>query len=88
MSQNLTIVGPNLPNEAKASFHVHAAGCADLKRGWIRSHRGHDTTTASKLDVVEQVYGDILAEDDATAEEYLYDFHFAPCVDLPERKEA
>lgn len=36
-SQVLRIVGPNLPSQATATFHVHAAGCADLTRGWIRN---------------------------------------------------
>jgi hypothetical protein len=32
----LTIVGPNLLDQSKGDFHVHAAGCADLSRGQYR----------------------------------------------------
>lgn len=84
MGQLLTIVGPNLPYEAGPhTFHVHAAGCADLKRGWIRSHaeNGWDMRAESRLDVEAEVYDFMPNEDpNYTLGDYLWDFRFAPCV--------
>lgn len=84
-TQTVTIVGPNLRDQSKGTFHVHAAGCADLTRN--RNLRGEQTMTinASSLEgIAANVYEDIIAENDGnTGADYLGEFHFAPCVTLP-----
>lgn len=82
----VTIVGPNLPRQAKATFHVHAEGCADLSRGWIRAHQADTVDAQSRHDVEAEVYYFASSEnDDYELGDYQSEFHFAPCVsDLPE----
>jgi len=91
-SQRLTVVGPNLPREARATFHVHAEGCDDLRRGWIRPYAAYAGTggegwTAeydSLLAVEADVYDFAPAEnEDYTLGDWQSEFHFAPCVTLP-----
>ena len=88
-TQTVTIVGPNLPRvlSDRGTFHVHAAGCMDLKRGTIRHYAGEgwDVDVESIREVVEAVYCDHMAEDDVD-HYFIYreDFHFAPCITLPE----
>lgn len=87
MSQRVTVVGPNLPGSLQriATFHVHAEGCADLKRGAIRPHaaQGWTIEARSLTEVCDEVYP---PEDfECESGEYLFDFHFAPCVNLPEK---
>lgn len=81
--QRVTIVGPNLPRQAQATFHVHAEGCADLKRGWIKDYApdGWTIEATSLTDVCDEVYPPEDFECESGA--YLYDFHIAPCVTLP-----
>jgi hypothetical protein len=83
------IVGPNLRDQTKGTFHVHADGCADLTKygpgrrfgGDLAGERETLLDAASEIDVVEFVYADQLAENpDVEAEEWISDFHFAPCV--------
>ncbi len=86
---NLTIAGPNLPHplDEKGDMHVHAAGCAHLRRYPTERHtgkKGWDLDLASLKDVVETIYGDILAESDDPEdwESYLELLYIAPCVNL------
>ena len=82
----LTILGPNLRDQSKGSFHVHAAGCADLGR-----HRGEESYTAefdSIDEVVDLFYEDIMAEElenhgEVNRSWYDNDFHVLPCVKFP-----
>lgn len=83
------VVGPNLPAEAGESFHVHAADCADLKRGWIRRHAAEEPTVDldSREEVVLYVYDNGIMDEnpDLTWRDYLGEFRFLPCVaGLPE----
>jgi len=90
MSQRVTIVGPNLPGslQRQGTFHVHAEGCADLKRGAIREEAENGwTIEASSVDeVVQNIYdpGNFQYDpsDPADYSPYLHDVHFAPCVQL------
>ncbi len=88
----VTIIGPNLLDQSKGSFHVHATGCAHLNRGEYRRlgrdagiyHEDHDTVRS----VVDSVYGPesggFYEEADLDPEtawtDYVHDFHFAPCT--------
>jgi hypothetical protein len=73
----LTIFGPNLRDQSKGTFVVHAAGCADcakLKRE-IQHAADHDSEEA----VARDIYADMLPEG-LTVAEALAEIHFAPCV--------
>lgn len=92
----VTVAGPNL-NDPKQSgrMHVHASGCADLKRR--RVYRGIEepwTIEVSGIkDLVESIYGDQIEENPTyTWEDYLTEIDVFPCVTFPtttgEAKEA
>lgn len=88
-SQRVVIVGPNLPGSLQrlGTFHVHAEGCADLKRGAIRPYAEQDapyaTEYSSRIELADDIYADIMAEGDYASGDLVGDFHFAPCVTLP-----
>lgn len=83
-TQRLVVLGPNLSG-AKTTFIVHAEGCADLNRGPHRMQVNDHfhVEAASQTEVCDITYppGDF----DCESGDYLFDFHFAPCVKLPER---
>ncbi len=86
MGQNIevTIVGPNLPQQAKAEFHVHRAGCRDLDRGWIKRYAPEAWTIAvpDRYAVESDVYYFCPGEDpDYELGQYQSSFHFATCLD-------
>lgn len=63
----ITLVGPNIPGNQGATFHVHAAGCADLqKHHYARMTEKYDLESASFRDLVEDTYQDQLAENEGT----------------------
>lgn len=82
--QKITVIGPNLPRGAKAEFHVHADGCADIRRGRITRDAASWVMAAETFeDVVDAVYP---PEDfDCEPGEYIGEFYFAPCVALVSR---
>ncbi len=88
------IIGPNLPDQSNGSFHVHAEGCADVKRSPLyrgpdfASDRRHTFDVASLVDIVEQTMPDQVAEegDGFDPLSWIDDFHILPCVgNLPDR---
>lgn len=80
MNAKLKIFGPNLRDQSKGQFVVHAHDCADCaKLEKLREHCSIETHD-SKLSVSESIYGDMIDEGSMTAEEGLIDIHFAPCV--------
>jgi hypothetical protein len=84
----VTVCGPNLPDQSKGDMHVHAAGCADLKRGQLRQADKWTVEVDSVQAVVEAIYSDMIAECDpdepyGTWVDYEADLYFAPCVHLP-----
>lgn len=86
--QRVVIVGPNLPSSLQrlGQHHVHAEGCADLKRGAIRPYAETEAYVAearSMTEIGEDLYADFLAEGSMQPDEVLMDLHFAPCVTLP-----
>jgi hypothetical protein len=88
------ISGPNLRDQRQGQFHVHREGCADIKKA-ARSDPAFSERESTVMDaadaqdVVEMIYADIMAENDDGPDNYLSDFHFAPCTaDLPDRYEA
>lgn len=90
MAQSIFIVGPNLRDQSKGQFVIHAAGCRDLQRlarsePEVRNGWGFDGE--SLHEIVTEVYADIMDENEGTVwaepNAYMDDFHFAPCVKLP-----
>lgn len=83
----LTVAGPNL-RDPVYTFHVHAAGCADLKG---KTYQGIDPPWTADFDslaeVVRDVYADIMRENDEDPADLLVlarygsEFRFFPCVD-------
>lgn len=91
-TMRVRILGPNLPAAAGETFHVHAAGCADIKRSPLyREATGWDTEADSKVDVVWDIYCDVFGDnhtagqwdDPAERAPYEQDVRFFPCVVLP-----
>ena len=83
------VVGPNLRDDSKGTFHVHADGCKDLTKYGPGRRLGGDCKGEEEMlldvdtavEVVEATYADQLSENpDVVASDWLYDFHFAPCV--------
>lgn len=90
----VSIAGPNLRDQSRGQFVVHAADCADIKKAAKRDP-AFSKREATVMDVdsaeqvVEEIYSDIMAENDTTAQEHIGDFHFAPCLDrLPSGPES
>jgi hypothetical protein len=81
----VTIVGPNLPDQSKGTFHVHAILCMDLDK-YPGVNLGRDSVdVASRREAAEYVYplGDFEWDDDY----YIDDLWFAPCcADLPRER--
>lgn len=77
----ITVIGPNLRDQSKGSFHVHAADCSDIKRryGYVEDHEMHTDEYTSVEQIVTDVYIDIMNENDESWEAYAFDFHFCPC---------
>lgn len=76
----LTIAGPNLTSGN--DFHVHKAGCSDLKRRVV--YRGAPLDTGefvSVQDVVESIYSDMIDQGDegTTWRDYQGSIDFFPC---------
>lgn len=92
----VTIHGPNLIDQSKGTFHVHAAGCRDNQREVRTNGSDHPWTLEvdSAQAIVEEVYSDHMAEREAGDpyagwEPYLSDFAFFPCVKgLPTERSA
>lgn len=89
----VTICGPNLRDQSRGDFHVHAAGCADLWKGIVREpeyDNGWTIDVASRVEAATEVYADIAAENGhEDGEPYLGTMHFFPCCEaLPVRAAA
>lgn len=58
MSQQVTVV-----NSFDGTMHVHATGCADLKRRDLkRSDSDFDLTITSQADAINQIWEDFISE--------------------------
>lgn len=75
----LNITGPNIG--LGGEFHVHAAGCADLRKA---IYRGNPESCNEDYDtfqsMVEDYYCHQIDESGGTWDEYAMDFHVFPCV--------
>lgn len=89
---SVVVIGPNLVDQSTGSFHVHAAGCSDIKRREYSSRefeydRTHPIEFGSEVEVSEYINSDFI-DDDNPAESFLNDIHFFPCVNFEEKKES
>lgn len=77
----VTVIGPNLRDQSKGTFHVHAAGCADIARN-IRTEpmyaEGHTADYASLAEACDDVYPP--EQFDCESGEYVDEFHVFPCA--------
>lgn len=81
------IIGPNLRDQSKGDFHVHAKGCEDVRRN--RDYAGPDfehdrqfpVEVASRIMLSNYVYSDQISEGSMTAEDGVPTMWFAPCTD-------
>lgn len=78
----LFIAGPNLRDQTKGTFHVHAAYCADIRRQ-LRSEPEYANGWTVEVKTQTEVCDDIYPPDDFECEsgQYLYDIHFFPCCE-------
>jgi hypothetical protein len=87
-TQHVRVFGPNLRDQSKGTFHVHAEGCADNRHygpgkryggddydGWLMEAASHD-------DVGDSIYEDHIAEGSMEPGEGKHDCHFFPCVKM------
>lgn len=82
------IVGPNLLDQSKGSFHVHAANCSDLTRMAKRDFAYRDELlnggwydVRSRCEVAEIIYDNGIMQEGESGLDYLFDFYFFPCCD-------
>jgi hypothetical protein len=82
----VTIIGPNLQDQSKGTFHVHKAGCKDLSKPAYRLNKvyglmGDTVEVSTKREAAEYVYPvdefEYWAED---PDGYINDLWFAPCT--------
>lgn len=82
------IIGPNLSDQSKGDFHVHAKGCAEVTSK--RAYRGPDFAydrkvtynVSSKIEVSATAYADQIGEGSMTAHDGVASIWFAPCTAL------
>lgn len=84
----VTIHGPNLRDQSKGAFHIHAADCADNVKEETRNGSEYPWTVEAETrrQVVEEVYGDQMSEG-ASYESCRGDLWFAPCLDPLQEEE-
>lgn len=81
-TQAVKVFGPNIRFKHGATFEVHDAGCRDASRGPCALDRFPTEFSARSLvEICDEIYD----PDNFHCEsgDYLFDFHFAPCVHLP-----
>lgn len=80
------VIGPNLPDQSRGSFHVHAKDCLDVWRN--RDYRGPDFKTdrettveaTTVAELVEYVYADQIGEGSMTVNDGIGDLYVFPCA--------
>jgi hypothetical protein len=77
MTTQVRIFGPNLRDQSKGSFHVHAETCADCDK--YKYSDGWHAVVETYEDVAEEVYSDQIAEG-LPLDAALQDIHFMPCA--------
>ena len=86
MKLTVAIIGPNLIDQSKGTFHVHRFGCADTRKAQYRLNREdlkHPITVDSRAEVVEYIYpaSDFDYDPKTESEPYAQDIYFYPCTE-------
>jgi hypothetical protein len=90
VARSLVVIGPNLADQSKGQFHVHATGCADVAKYVRQGHRPWSVVASSRTEVAEDVFGEVVMDregepgfdfDEAIAAE-LGEIYFLPCTGL------
>lgn len=82
----VAILGPNLRDQSKGQFHVHAAGCADLHKSVYRGVPRSDEDFSSIEEIAKEMFIDFLDENGEGWEEMAReDLYVLPCCELPYR---
>lgn len=84
----VVVFGPNLIDQSKGQFHVHAEGCGDAKHyGRDGKYGGEDRDgwtldVETRDDVVHEVYppDEFSYDPDTETGDYASDLWFAPCL--------
>lgn len=77
-AQKLTVFGPNLRDQSKGQFVVHAHDCADCAK---LAHEDHFTGNWYSLnELATELYLDQITEGSVTKVEAKREIHCAPCV--------
>lgn len=74
----LSIFGPNLRDQSKGQFVVHAKGCADC--GKLKNENHMPLLASSFEEVAKELYGDMINEGSCDVATAMGEVHFAPCV--------
>lgn len=86
---NITLIGPNLRDQSKGIFHVHAAGCRSSHGRQYDGAERMDLEVDTATDVIEWVYEDHAGdygyepgspEFEQFIDECSTDFHFHACT--------
>lgn len=77
----LNIYGPNLRDQSKGTFVVHAADCKDC--GKLRGENRYSNEFGTIQEAARAMYSDQINEGPTTIEDAVQDMHFAPCVTIP-----
>lgn len=83
MSIKVAVCGPNLRDQSRGQFHIHAVGCADLNRTRREPEYEHAWTVEvnTRKDIVLAIYEPEDFEYDADSEWQNFDDMFVfPCV--------
>lgn len=83
----ISVFGPNLADQSKGQWHVHAAECGDCRHyGPTKKYGGDFADTfewSSVQDIVEDICSDMV-NDGEQWEDMALDFHLFPCAkELP-----
>jgi len=80
----VAILGPNLRTTGE-TFHVHHPDCKDLaRRPLYRGHEPYVVNVGNDVEVAEAIYDNGIMQEDETGADYLFDFKFFPCIDVPQ----
>lgn len=84
--QDVLVHGPNLVDQSKGGFVVHAVGCADNRkvRTFDNGRPWKIKGAKDRMGIVADVYEDfIFSNEQDPVESFETDLHFCPCVKLP-----
>jgi len=85
-SQKVAVFGPNLRDQSKGQFVVHAKGCGDIAKAARQDPEFRNPyvfTATSMTEIADNTYADHIDGGEMEPGEGLSDHHFCPCVKLP-----